>query len=622
MELSALKPDEIEVECEIRGISTNSPNALDELIRRIKEEIVGTGTIPHKMHAKASKRPDIEIEACRTKLLRLQHDIASLKTLPDTDKSVIARAIVTRLVHVRDRLDRARHSPTYKEPASGVLKSCEELLSSIKDFEEAGNLDRSIETATLVEIPKTPIITPENATTSNKIHINQIASAGAQPGPRWVQQDETKTSKMETPDQKELFSSILDQLNQINIQLTTLNKRQDALQAQLDQRATNDERRLQITRNSVLNSVQTIPESVSISTSTPTQVPPSVSHVYPSDRRPLSRSGISYSGASSGINVEMFLFQLDTVVSSMKITEEALLCELHTLLKDVALQWYWTYRKLNPRASWSDIRRDLIERFKDRRTNYEIRRMVEARKQQSNESFVDFYHHVWNLTLQCRTPYSDEELTQILINNMKPALQYHLTDRQFPTINDLIKSCTAWEDTFKRLRTPIEPAWSQRRAINEVTVGWSENNIEPDPCHHALDARSTENPTVAAYHRTTRAPIPSLVSPSNVAVTNTSRKAMTKDPNPICFNCSDIGHLFKNCPVPPTGLFCYRCGLKGTISSRCNRCSENQASGPGRSGNQRPPVSILPRVSQEDAACNTDWELPKNRPFQGEGSLR
>lgn len=42
-----------------------------------------------------------------------------------------------------------------------------------------------------------------------------------------------------------------------------------------------------------------------------------------------------------------------------------------------------------------------------------------------------------------------------------------------------------------------------------------------------------------------------------------------------CWNCQAIGHPHSLCPEPKTGIFCYRCGSRGVITSRCQRCLGN-----------------------------------------------
>lgn len=116
MKVSALKTDEIDVECELRGILTGSAEAVVTLQRLIVEEKNGSTKAPQRMHSRASKNPNAEIECCRNKLIRLQQDIADLKSIADWEQVDRAEQIWCRLVHVCGRLERVSCSPTYQEP--------------------------------------------------------------------------------------------------------------------------------------------------------------------------------------------------------------------------------------------------------------------------------------------------------------------------------------------------------------------------------------------------------------------------------------------------------------------------------------------------------------------------
>ena len=599
MDASLLKSDEIEIEYEIRGISSNDGQALDALKTRLAEEQAGTVQVPLKMHYKASRKPDTEINNCRTKLLRLQHYITELSEIPSSEQPSKVRQIISRLVHIQDRLQRATSSPTYRESAQQALQACQELQGSLDLYRsDEDKLNLSIDAAKRVQLGES---SPGPSETSAVTPATSRAGHSISPSSR-VPNEPTTSNPNPVLSNEPPENQLADQLQDLVLQQQALQQRIMALSASRENPSLNQPGILKpeptFARFNVPASghsttvnkpkfddhhydtsrVLVPPITSRVSTSDPNQIPqswipqttqtyqpslnqPSREHFqeahnyyhtnqtalptntyvplssaqgynqyprqsqntavtsnvanadtfghspsYVPDRRLLSRSGISYSGSPSGIKVDMFLFQLDTVASSWRLTPTTLLNEIHTILKEVASQWYWTYRKHHPSASWFDFKQDFSERFKDRRTNYEIRRMVESRKQQANESFVDFYQHIWNLSLQCHIPYRDEEFIQILLSNMKPTLQYQLTDRHFTSINDLIKSCTAWEDTFRRMRVPLDSVQPPRRHVNELSVGYPEVS---EVIHRSQDYgsfESTPETSLAAYQSPARGP--------------------------------------------------------------------------------------------------------------------
>lgn len=45
---------------------------------------------------------------------------------------------------------------------------------------------------------------------------------------------------------------------------------------------------------------------------------------------------------------------------------------------------------------------------------------------------------------------------------------------------------------------------------------------------------------------------------------------------PVCWGCGGGGHRYSVCPTPRTGIFCYRCGSRGTTWRNCPNCAEGQ----------------------------------------------
>lgn len=207
---------------------------------------------------------------------------------------------------------------------------------------------------------------------------------------------------------------------------------------------------------------------------------------------------------------------------------------------------------------------------------------------------------------------------QLLMSNMKPVLQFHLTDRNFTTINELIKSCTAWEDTIKRCRSQPEWAPVSRRVVNEISLGHDNESYRYDSLGNSAKEELSTDVSLSALQTTPRIPIKTSSSPGPVIP---NRSVSSPNNLEICYNCSNLGHVFKNCPIAPTGVFCYRCGHRDTITPRCPNCSGNQSSGPWRSGIRGPPTIQPPGKQLSDAVTNTDPELARRNCPRNRGSL-
>lgn len=47
-----------------------------------------------------------------------------------------------------------------------------------------------------------------------------------------------------------------------------------------------------------------------------------------------------------------------------------------------------------------------------------------------------------------------------------------------------------------------------------------------------------------------------------------------------CWNCQILGHIYRDCRKPKSQLFCYGCGTKGVLQTKCQKCnSKNELSG-------------------------------------------
>lgn len=611
MDSTLLKPDEIQVEFELRKIPSNDPQGLEKLQELLDAEIRGTQTKPMKMTSKASKRPDLEIESCRSKLEGLREHILNLEQVLPADLARKLLEIQSRLLHVKGRLELAMTSVTYEAQARKSLKSCNELISSIDKYISLNEpLNSSIVSAKHVEIDTELVIPPtsqvltelikvappcptddnvEPIASSSQNHVTSKQQPIIQSIPRTIIDNTTNTV-----DTGALVLTLVAHVRQLSEQIGTLAAQQQELQTRFESKMP---KMLQsMSGPSISNPKMSRPVTTTAYANPPEfQNPNTHSYAgnqgkssmgsYTTDKpRSLARSGISFDGSPGGLPADLFILQVETLANSMNISSQSLLNELSFVLKGTALHWYWNYRRHNPNLSWNQLRVTFLEKFEDRRTDIEIRQEIESRRQSPKESFLQFYQHVWGLTLQCHTPYPEDRLIEVLMRNMNPQLQYHLTDRYFLNVNDLIKSCAAWENTWSRLKMNSHYTSFSRPAINEM------NNFDQNCDFRYTNESQSECPGLAALKHPSEKPPKSPVTPQYQVL---SRPFKSVDREPICFNCCDIGNTFRECSLPQ-GFFCYRCGYRNTTSSQCPRCSGNISRGQWRSGNPAPQTASTP----------------------------
>lgn len=49
-------------------------------------------------------------------------------------------------------------------------------------------------------------------------------------------------------------------------------------------------------------------------------------------------------------------------------------------------------------------------------------------------------------------------------------------------------------------------------------------------------------------------------------------KSENRKSNIVCFNCKKAGHIFSECKITPTRIFCYRCGKEDNKATTCSNC--------------------------------------------------
>lgn len=323
---------------------------------------------------------------------------------------------------------------------------------------------------------------------------------------------------------------------------------------------------------------------------------------------------VQFDGSRNGLPVDRFLFRVERLATSFGIPRIHLVDELHFLLRGQAAEFYWSVLEQNQGiVDWDTMSLALRKRFIDRRADIDIRRSIDCRRQKTKEPFIEFYADILDMAIPLRTQLSPNDLLMTLLRNMSLELQHKLAGEHFSNVELLVDKCVAIEDAWNRLQKFNHPGGNYRR-IEEITETFREiptsfNQFESIPTP-VSNLQPSENYLSQC---------PEYVSQNlhrEEGVLNSvqcQRKPNTPGfQNPdyvICWNCSDIGHRFTDCPKPPQHVFCYGCGAKNVVKPNCRHCatkSGNAPMEPRPAGSYRPPKTIL---SQTETASNTDPEL-------------
>ncbi|XP_076398196.1 uncharacterized protein LOC143266635 [Megachile rotundata] len=238
-------------------------------------------------------------------------------------------------------------------------------------------------------------------------------------------------------------------------------------------------------------------------------------------------------------------------------------------LKGKALKWVQTkpnYLVLSATQLLEEMK--LV--FDHRPSKLALRREMEIRTWNKNETFYDYY--LEKMILANRINVDPEELVDLLIDGI-PDIRLRDQARM-----NCYKSAEELLRAFKKIALEENTSFDRKRA--------------------ATSRHSTRDGIIATSRQSTRDEI-----------TATSRQSIRDEITNKefrCYNCNTTGHLKKNCPKPlRTWGSCYRCG---STQHRANNCSLNAASTSRAAGTTT--LNLIQPNSPRDAfEVTISWEV-------------
>lgn len=335
----------------------------------------------------------------------------------------------------------------------------------------------------------------------------------------------------------------------------------------------------------------------------------------------IHKWNLSFDGSRDGLNVERFLYRVESNASSYRIPEYQLLNEIQHLLKGKALNWYWAFKESGAPGSWFELKRAMVKQFQDSRNDFDVRQAIGARKQKQNESFQDFYSAISELTLALSEPLRDFDLMLILHGNMRMGLKEKLAGKTFRSSSDLFDECVHIEATWRQIsfvpeshmniphvRTPTNPDNSHRSGFQHQQYS-NQRNINEMECNNPATTYYCENVT----------PPENVLQPPDISALSSQNPGTYRNTNlqfskPLydkvkCWNCANLGHFYYQCNRDLQHIFCRGCGQANVTFEYCAKCQENLRRGArgGTPTSQNPPS--VPKPMTEEVATCTDPEF-------------
>lgn len=275
-------------------------------------------------------------------------------------------------------------------------------------------------------------------------------------------------------------------------------------------------------------------------------IPPYFQNRFPD----IGRWNLKYDGASS---VNDFLDRVEELRRSRGVSKTQLLRSAAELFTRDALLWFRT----NQFASWDELVVKLRDSFQPYDYENGVWEELRRRTQGSQERVIIFIASMEQLFNRLSVKPSEETRVRIIRRNLLPYIQTRLSLQTISSVQVLIQTCRAIEETEMRVQQFCPPPTNYRQLL------------EPGIAYHKSHS-SSSFPSVFAISSEHVEPSQSQTS----ELTETYVVNTLNSNRQTCWNCRGIGHRFRQCDKPRR-LFCFRCGHDGVITNRCPNCQKN-----------------------------------------------
>lgn len=238
----------------------------------------------------------------------------------------------------------------------------------------------------------------------------------------------------------------------------------------------------------------------------------------------------------SGGNGIKFLKKVEKLQKAYEYDDRTVYKYFYLLLDGHALEWYWQYSDQYENSDLAHLKREIKRVFKPRESDMVMISAMYNRKQ-NQDTFEKFYNDVVDMNFSLKDPLSDQQLIEILRTNVDDEVRqriftYETRDR----IKFFHKANQAYFDVCKTKdrRKPLQEYKSRR--VHEID----------------FDNMSTQE-------------IEEISSKFD--------RWKSQKTERTCYNCHLPGHLLSDCPEEITRFFCFKCGMEGTVTPRCPKCS-------------------------------------------------
>lgn len=218
-----------------------------------------------------------------------------------------------------------------------------------------------------------------------------------------------------------------------------------------------------------------------------------------------------------------FLELIDALKISRGCSDSDLFESAGDLFESEAWMWWHTNQSQGRFSNWEDLVTKLKVTFLHSNYDQVLLDEIRSRKQKQSEPVNIFISTLESMFYRLTKTPTEKEIVDIVRGNLLPSYVRALVLQDINSISDLVRLCKRIEDTL------------------------------------SLNVNSSRQA-------------------EKVCTVSDSFASCSVSANVMCWNCYQPGHKYNTCDRYKT-LFCFGCGLKDTVKSRCPKCSKNLHSG-------------------------------------------
>lgn len=300
----------------------------------------------------------------------------------------------------------------------------------------------------------------------------------------------------------------------------------------------------------------------------------------------INRTNLKFNGVNQSLH--SFLERIDEFCYTYSVSKPQILKIAHELFEGDALNWFRANRILF--SSWDDVIYALKMVFLPDDFEIDLWNEILVRTQGNDERSVIYVSIMENLFNRLLNPPNELFKMKIILRNLQPYFQYHLSLHNPTGLQELKNLCLIIENAKLRAQKFREPPpctsntlapdlahrrpisnYRQRTQVNELSQNHQNfYEIEDTLTTHPIVSFPSNLPNIN-FSREIEQPLsqaPAL--PPNIIESDNSQLCSLKSMK--CRNCNVIGHAYTRCNKPRV-IFCYGCGNKNVTKPNCNKCN-------------------------------------------------